>query len=163
MNWYPRISIAEISYQTHIYRNCRIYGFGKRASQMMGTPCFLLESAFAKASADRRAYAKESIPHKIQDLDASGSGGMEGENTTCVSGENPWQNVPNMNFNRNDRKIKLNYNWYDNYNSNWAVASLVRESPSNPLPKKRRFFYFSDLSQPPSMRPISCNCDSICK
>jgi len=48
---------------------------------MMGTPCFLLESSYAKASADRSASAKEWIPHKIQDLDASESGVMEGENT----------------------------------------------------------------------------------
>ncbi len=55
---------------------------------------------------------------------------MEGENTVCVSDENSWQNVPNVHFNRDDRKIKLNYDWYDNDNSNWAVPSFVRDSPS---------------------------------
>ncbi len=99
---------------------------------MMGTPCFLLESAFAKATADRQAYAMERIPHKIQDPGAPGSGVMEGENAACVSDENPWQNVPNLNFNRDDRKIKLDENWYDNTNSSWAVPSFVRDSPSHP-------------------------------
>jgi hypothetical protein len=79
----------------------------------------------------------EQIPHKIQDPGAPGSGVMEGENAACVSGENPWQNVPNLNFNRNDRKIKLDENWYDNDNSNWAVPSFVRDSPSPPLLKRR--------------------------
>jgi hypothetical protein len=94
---------------------------------MMGTPCFLLEQAPPLVSGG------EFVPHKIQDLDASESGVIEGENTACVSDENPWQNVPNVNFNRDDRKIKLNYDWYDNYNSNWAVPSFVRDSPSQPL------------------------------
>lgn len=43
---------------------------------MMGTPCFLLEQAPPLASGG------EFVPHKIQDLDASGSGVMEGKNTS---------------------------------------------------------------------------------
>lgn len=106
---------------------------------MMGTPCFLLESVPINIG--------NWIPHKIQDLGAPGSGGMEGENTTCVSDENQWQNVPNLNFNRSVRKIKLNCNWYDNCNSNWAAASLVRDSPLNPLSIKAGDFSFK-RSQP---------------
>ncbi len=37
---------------------------------MMGTPCFLLEQAPVSTG--------EFVPHKIQGLDASGSGVMEG-------------------------------------------------------------------------------------
>jgi hypothetical protein len=67
---------------------------------------------------------------------------MEGENIACVSDENPWQNLPDLNFDRSDRKIKLNYNWYDNYNSDWSVPSFARESPSNPLPTQAEGFLF---------------------
>jgi hypothetical protein len=73
---------------------------------------------------------EECVPYKIQNPDASGFGGLEGEDTACVSDENPWTNVPNLNFNRDNRKIKLNYDWYDNHNSHWAVPSFVRDSLS---------------------------------
>lgn len=89
---------------------------------MMGTPCFLLEQAPMSIG--------EFVPHKIQDLDASESGVMEGESALAVPGEKPWANVPNLNFDSDNRKIQLNYNWCDNYNSNWAVPSFVRDSPS---------------------------------
>ena len=110
-------------------------------------------------------FIGERIPYKIQDLDASGSGVMEGENTACVSDENPWHNVPNLNFNRDDRKIKLNYNWNDNHNPNWSVPSFVRESPSQtpPMSIGGVCFYTIDFDHPPSILPISCNCDSICR
>lgn len=39
----------------------------------------------------------------------------------------PWQNVPYVNFNRDNRKVKLNANWYDNANDNLAVP-VFRES-----------------------------------
>jgi hypothetical protein len=45
-----------------------------------------------------------------------------------ISGENPWQGVPLMGFDRRDRKVELYYSWCVLYISDWAVASLVRES-----------------------------------
>ncbi|HWQ99684.1 MAG TPA: hypothetical protein VN397_02440 [Candidatus Methylomirabilis sp.] len=129
-------------------QNHRVHGCGERTPRMMGTPCFLLEQA--------PQYCGEFVPHKIQDSGAPGSGVMEGENTACVSDENPWQNVPNVNFNRDARKIKLNYDWYDNYNSYWAVPSFVRDSPSQPrLHAGGVVFYETDFNHPPSMRPTS--------
>jgi hypothetical protein len=44
-----------------------------------------------------------------------------------VSDEFPWQDLPDLSFDRSDRRIKLDYGWYDGYSSLWAVASLVRE------------------------------------
>lgn len=70
----------------------------------------------------------ERVPHKIQGTDAPVPGVME-EESVNVSSENPWQNVPNLNFDRDDRKVRLNYNWYDNANSNWAVPSSRDSSP----------------------------------
>jgi len=45
-----------------------------------------------------------------------------------VSGENPWQLLPILYFARSARKIKLGCDWHDGCNSDWSVASLVRES-----------------------------------
>jgi hypothetical protein len=41
-----------------------------------------------------------------------------------VPGERPFANVPNVNFNRDDRQVKLNSNPADNANDNLAVPSL---------------------------------------
>lgn len=38
-----------------------------------------------------------------------------------VSGNDPWTNVPYLNWNRNDRKVNLNANWAENVNNNWAA------------------------------------------
>lgn len=51
-----------------------VCAFTGRTPRMMGTPCFLLEQAPMDIG--------EFVPHKIQDLDASESGVMEGENTS---------------------------------------------------------------------------------
>ena len=48
----------------------------------------------------------------------------------AVPDEKPWTNVPNLNFDRDKRKIQLNYNWSNNCNSKWAVPSFFRDSPS---------------------------------
>lgn len=48
----------------------------------------------------------------------------------AVPDEKPWTNVPNLNFDSDNRKIQLNDNWCDNYNSKWAVPSFFRDSPS---------------------------------
>lgn len=69
-SWMP---VAEISYSSHMRQNFRVHGCGKRASRMMGTPCFLLEQAPISVG--------EFVPHKIQDLGAPGSGVTEEENT----------------------------------------------------------------------------------
>jgi hypothetical protein len=62
---------------------------------------------------------------------------MDGENVPYVwlpgyevnvfFNENPWQNVPHVNFDRDSRKINLNDGWYGSCHSRWAVPSLVRE------------------------------------
>jgi hypothetical protein len=61
---------------------------------------------------------------------------MDGENVpyvwapgyeVCFSGENPWQDVPDLRFNRFDREIQLGEYWYDSGSSRWAVPSFVRE------------------------------------
>jgi hypothetical protein len=46
-----------------------------------------------------------------------------------VPGSGPWSYVPYLNWNRNDRKVKLNANWADNVNNNWA-APVVRDCSS---------------------------------
>ncbi len=36
-------------------------------------------------------------------------------------GNSDWQNVPILNWNRNNREVNLNANWDDNRNQNYAV------------------------------------------
>lgn len=38
-----------------------------------------------------------------------------------MSDDEDWQNVPILNWNRNNRKVKLNTNWDDNRNPDYAV------------------------------------------
>jgi len=45
--------------------------------------------------------------------------------------EKQWRNVPYVNFNYDDRQVKLNSNWNDNSNDNLAAPSF-RDSPSRP-------------------------------
>lgn len=61
---------------------------------------------------------------------------MDGENVpyvwapgyeVSVSGGRPWQYVPSVGFYRDDREIRLRYDWCDYDYSSWAVPSLVRE------------------------------------
>ena len=74
----------------------------------------------------------------------------------AVPDEKPWTNVPNLNFDSDNRKIQLNYNWCDNYNSNWAVPSFFRDSPSQtPVSMAGVCFYETDFDHPPSIRPTS--------
>lgn len=73
MNRRLRMPVAEISYHSHMRQSRRVHGCDERTPRMMGTPCFLLEQA--------PMFIGEFVPHKIQDLDASESGVMEGENT----------------------------------------------------------------------------------
>ncbi len=40
--------------------------------------------------------------------------------------EGPWQGVPNLSFDRDDRRIKLLCGWYDGCCSSWAVPSFVK-------------------------------------
>ena len=47
--------------------------------------------------------------------------------TNLVPGLGLWQNVPNLNFNRGDRKLNLNANDCDNRNRNYAVPAFARE------------------------------------
>jgi hypothetical protein len=42
-----------------------------------------------------------------------------------------WRNVPNVNFNDENRQVKLNSNWNDNSNDNLAVPSF-RDCSSQP-------------------------------
>ncbi len=91
---------------------------------MTGTPCFLLEQAPISIG--------EFVPHKIQDPDASGYGVTEEENIFLAPGEKPFANVPNVNFNRDNRQVKLNSNPADNSNDNLAVPSLL-DFPSRSL------------------------------
>lgn len=52
-------------------------------------------------------------------------GVMEGGNTSAAApDEKQWQNVPYVNFNRDNHQVKLNSNWNDNSNDNLAVPVL---------------------------------------
>ena len=73
-----------------------------------------------------------------------------------VPDNDPWTNVPNLNFNRDNRKIKLNYNWNDNCNPKWAVPSFFRDSPSqSPVFMAGGCFFVNEFHQPPNIFPIS--------
>lgn len=128
-----RMSVAEISYQSHIRQNRRIYGCVECTSRMMGTPCFLLESFITKAVGQTVAEEMDRFHIKYRIRVRLNPVVRKKKTLLTVPDEKPWTNVPNLNFDRDDRKIKLNYNWSDNYNSNWAVPSFVRDSPSRPL------------------------------
>lgn len=79
----------------------------------MGTPCWCLESSF-----------KDWIPHKIQEPGAPGSGGLEGISAYEAFPEyDSWTNVPIVNLNRNDGKVKLNANDQSNDNSGYSVPA----------------------------------------
>jgi hypothetical protein len=44
-----------------------------------------------------------------------------------VSGGSPWQGVPYLGFDRDDREIELGCGWYGSYYSDWSVPSFIRE------------------------------------
>ena len=55
-----------------------------------------------------------------------------------IPGNEAWRNVPNLNWNSGNRKVKLNANWDDNRNYNWACpVVLCRDCSSS----KRRVRY----------------------
>lgn len=61
------------------------------------------------------------------------SGVSEGENVILLVPENDdesWNNVPYVNWNRDNGQVNLNANWRSNDNSNYSVPDL-RESPPN--------------------------------
>lgn len=92
--------------------------------------------------------------HKIQDADASVSSGMEEESVRTVPGNDPWQNVPNVWFDRDDSKVKLNYNWDDNRNCNYAVPAFLRESSL--IRKVSRTFLCIGVFQPSTDHSSCC-------
>lgn len=57
---------------------------------------------------------------------------MEEENISLAPDEKPFANIPNFNFNRDHRQVKLNSNPADNSNDNLAVPSF-QDSPSRSL------------------------------
>lgn len=90
-------------------------------------------------------------PHKIQGMDASVPGVMEGEGVLeGVPGNREWTNLPNVW--RNGDHTKLNGNWCDNRYYNNALPVLWEFSHSSLL--------VIDLSQPPSIFPASLSMDS---
>ncbi len=44
-----------------------------------------------------------------------------------VSGESPGEYLPNLDFDRSDRKIEQYYDWYGRFNPRWSVPSFARE------------------------------------
>ena len=93
-------------------------------------------------------------------------GVIEGENVIRLVPEyddEAWQNVVIVNFNRDNRQVNVNANDRSNDNSDYSVP-VLRESSSRSSDVRRRVaFYPSDLIHPPSIRPTSCSCDSICR
>jgi len=76
-----------------------------------------------------------------------------------IPGYDAWTNVPILNWNRHNRKVNLNANWDDNHNWNYALP-VRRDYSRSKRGANSRPVYLINLSQPPSIRPISCNCDS---
>ncbi len=48
--------------------------------------------------------------------------------------DEPWQNVPYVNWNRDNAKVKLNANWRSNENSDYSVPVLRESSPTAGAP-----------------------------
>jgi hypothetical protein len=44
--------------------------------------------------------------------------------SAIVPGKDAWQNVLYVNWNSVNGKVKLNANWVDNHNQNWAAPVL---------------------------------------
>ncbi len=69
--------------------------------------------------------------------------------------------MPNLNWNADNRKVKLNANNSDNRNEKWAVPVLRESSPK----KNHRAYRFGvsvyeiDFIQPPSILPMLCSFD----
>ena len=59
-------------------------------------------------------------------------GDLEGQKIQNVSGNKSWSNVPNLNFNRDNRQVKLNADNRDNRNDNWAVPEFRERFTKNP-------------------------------
>ena len=83
---------------------------------------------------------------------------MEGQNTG-TSGKSAWSYAPIVNFDRDDRKLKLNANDVSNRNRNYASPAFRERSPIKTPPKRGVFLYETDLIQPPNMLPAVCRCD----
>ena len=66
-----------------------------------------------------------------------------------VPGNQPWRNVPNVNFNRDNRKVKLNANSDDNANDNWSVPSS-RECACRRDAVKASFLLLGKRFHPPA-------------
>lgn len=145
-SWMP---VAEISYFSPMRQNPRFHGCGECALRMMGTPCFLLEQA-----AWRRAQSLSRI--KFRTWVRLGPVSWKEKTPLSTPGEEAWRNVPYVNFNRDDRQVKLNANPDDNSNDNLAVPCF-RESPSRSRSSLRSgiAFYAIDFDHPPSIRPTS--------
>lgn len=63
--------------------------------------------------------------------------------------------MPYVNFNRDNRQVKLNANWYDNGNDNLAVPVFREFSSKARSASRRSFCYPTDFIQPPSILPAS--------
>lgn len=55
-----------------------------------------------------------------------------------IPGNEAWRNLPYLNWNSANRKVKLNANWDDNRNYNWACPVVVRRDCSQYSKHKRR-------------------------
>jgi hypothetical protein len=67
------------------------------------------------------------ISYKIQGMDASVPSVLEEERHNRLVPENddePWRNVPYVNWNRDNSQVNLNANWRSNDNSNYSVPTL---------------------------------------
>lgn len=71
-----------------------------------------------------------------------------------------WQNVPYVNWNRDNAKVKLNANWRSNDNSNYSVPVLRESSSTARSAFGRSCFYPRDFIHPPNILPASCRRDS---
>lgn len=73
---------------------------------MIRTPCLLWRHA---------------VSHTIQKAGAPAFGDLEEANAYFYPDDPAWSNVPYLNFNVDNRQMKLNANRCDNANPNWSV------------------------------------------
>lgn len=102
------------------------------------TPCYLLETT--------RSRIKYRVWIRLNPVERKASSAIVPGNSK------PYALYVNWNG-----KAKFNANWVDNRNQNWAAPVLRDCSNSKEGEIPSLCFCYSDFSQPPSIRPISCN------
>lgn len=71
----------------------------------------------------------------------------EGYRCQKIPGNQPWTNCPYLNWNQTNRKVKLNANWTDNVNNQWAAPVLEGLLEKYKRSYLGKYFPRSDLLQ----------------